>query len=154
MGNICRSPMAEGVFRHLARQAGLEAVFDIESAGLGGWHLGEPPDERAQSVGRKHGIRIDGASQQFLAVDFARFDLVLALDGEIERGLQRLAPSAAAGDKIRYLRDFDPQVNHSRDVPDPYYGTTRHFEQVYELVDRSCRGLLLSLTTTATDAAD
>lgn len=146
MGNICRSPMAEGVFKHLVHRAGRADGFTIESAGLGRWHIGDAPDERAQSVGRAHGVRVDGAAQQFTAADFDRFDLVLALDAEIHRGLERLAPDVGARRKIRYLRDFDPQVNHSRDVPDPYYGDTRHFEQVYTLVDRSCRGLLAELT--------
>lgn len=138
--------MAAGVFEHLAVQAGCGADFDVESAGLGAWHVGEAPDDRARSVARAHGIHLNGAAQQFRATDFDRFDLVLALDTDIFRGLERLAPHAAARAKIRYLRDFDPQATHSRDVPDPYYGSTRHFEQVYELVDRSCRGLLAALT--------
>ncbi len=137
--------MAEGVFKHLANQSGLAADFSVESAGLGSWHNGEPPDERAQAVGRRHGVVVAGAAQRFRASDFDRFDLVLALDSDILQSLVGLAPDAEARAKIRYLRDFDPQASHSRDVPDPYYGTTRHFEQVFELVDRSCRGLLAAL---------
>lgn len=137
--------MAEAVLKHLVRADGRAGEFDIESAGLGRWHLGEAPDERAQAVARKHGVAVNGAAQQFRAEDFARFDLVLALDTEVVRGLERLTNDPAARVKIRYLRDFDPQATHSRDVPDPYYGTMRHFEQVYELVDRSCRGLLVEL---------
>ena len=138
--------MAAGVFEHLAAQAGRGADFDVESAGLGAWHLGDAPDERAIAVSRAHEIALDSAAQQFRAGDFDRFDLILALDTDIFRGLERLAPNAAARAKIRYLRDFDPQASHSRDVPDPYYGSTRHFEQVFELVDRSCRGLLAALS--------
>ncbi len=138
--------MAAGVFEHLAAQAGRAADFDVESAGLGAWHLGDTPDERAISVSRARGIALDSTAQQFRADDFDRFDLVLALDTDIFRGLERLAPDATARAKIRYLRDFDPRASHSRDVPDPYYGSTRHFEQVFELVERSCRGLLAALS--------
>ncbi len=140
--------MAAGVFKHLANQSGLSAEFSVESAGLGSWHNGDPPDERAREVGRRHGVLVAGAAQRFSASDFNRFDLVLALDGDILQSLVRLAPDAEARAKIKYLRDFDPQASHSRDVPDPYYGTTRHFEQVFELVDRSCRGLLAALKPT------
>ncbi len=145
--------MAEGVLKHLVRADGRAGEFEIESAGLGSWHVGEAPDERAQAVARKHGVAVNGAAQQFRAEDFARFDLVLALDTEIYRGLERLTNDSAARAKIRYLRDFDPRASHSRDVPDPYYGTMRHFEQVYELVDRSCRGLLAELNAADGDDA-
>lgn len=138
--------MAASVFRHLAKQAGRAGDFVVESAGLGQWHVGEAPDERAQAVGRAHGVDVTGAAQQFQSIDFDSFDLVLALDTDIYRGLERLAPNAAARAKIRFLRDFDPQASHSRDVPDPYYGSTRHFEQVFELVERSSQGLLAALS--------
>ncbi len=144
--------MAEGVLKHLVHADGRAGGVDGEPGGLGGWHVGEAPDERAQAVARKHGVAVSGSAQQFRATDFARFDLVLALDTEIYRGLERLTHDPAARAKIRYLRDYDPQASHSRDVPDPYYGTMRHFEQVYDLVERSCRGLLTELN--AADGED
>lgn len=141
MGNICRSPLAEGVFRHLAAAAGRADAFAVESAGLGRWHLGEPPDPRAQRVARAHGVTLAGRAQQFRPADFARFDLVLALDEEVYAGLQALAP-AAERPKVRYLREYDPAAGADRDVPDPYYGDQRLFEHIYALIDRACRGLL------------
>lgn len=145
LGNICRSPMAEGVFRHLAQQAGLADSFHVESAGLGSWHVGEPPDARAARTARARGVILDGVARQFTAGDFGRFDLVLALDEDIYDGLLRLARTAADRSKVKYLRDYDPQAGADKDVPDPYYSDQRAFERTYELVERSCRGLLESL---------
>lgn len=142
LGNICRSPMAEGVFKHLAAQAGQGAELHVESAGLGGWHVGEAPDVRAQKTAKQHSITLTSVAQKFTAKDFARFDWVLALDTEIEDGLRRLAPTAAEAQKIRFLREFDPQANGDLDVPDPYYSDARAFEEAYAMIERSCVGLL------------
>jgi len=142
LGNICRSPMAAGVFRHLAQQAGLADSVHVESAGLGGWHVGEPPDARAVRTARRHGVVLDGVAQQFTARDFERFDLLLALDEDIYHGLLRLARNPADRSKVKYLRDYDPQAGADREVPDPYYSDQRAFDEAYELVERSCRGLL------------
>jgi protein-tyrosine phosphatase len=146
LGNICRSPLAEGVFKHLAAQAGQAAAFEVESAGLGNWHVGEAPDGRAQRVARAHGVSLDSRAQQFQARDFARFDLILALDDDIFADLRALAPSEAERAKVRYLRDFDAAAGPDREVPDPYYGDQRLFQHVFDLIERSCRGLLAELS--------
>lgn len=145
MGNICRSPLAEGIFKGLVEQAGLAAAFHSESAGLGAWHVGEPPDARAQRVARAHGLTLTSRARQFQARDFERFDLVLALDAEVHAGLMRLAPTPAAAAKVRFLRAYDPQAGPAHDVPDPYYGGLAEFEQAFELAARGCRGLLAAL---------
>ncbi len=151
-GNICRSPLAEGIFKHQAAQAGLGETFHIESFGIGPWHVGEAPDRRAQETARLHGLRLTGRAQQFKARDFGRFDRVLALDTEVAEYLRRLAPSPADRAKVQLLREHDPQRRNARrpdddelDVPDPYYGGPEGFEEAYEIIERSGQALLTSL---------
>jgi protein-tyrosine phosphatase len=150
LGNICRSPIAEGVFRHLAAQAGQGDQFEIESAGLGPWHIGEAPDPRARQAARAHGLRLDSIAQQIKPRDFARLDHVIALDGEVAASLREMAPTPADRAKVRLLREFDPLAESGRrrdlDVPDPYYGADDGFETVYQMIERSARGLLDTLT--------
>jgi protein-tyrosine phosphatase len=142
MGNICRSPTAEGVMRRLVSQAGLADRVEIESAGIGGWHAGEPPDERATAAAGRRGITLSGAAQQVTPDDFRRFDLLIALDRANVRDLLAIAPDDDAAEKVRLLREFDPAASSDLDVPDPYYGGERGFETVLDLVEAACRGLL------------
>ena len=142
LGNICRSPIAEGVLRHLVSEAGRGHQFQIESAGVGGWYVGEPADSRAQRTALAHGLRLSGTARQFHAADFEAFDLILALDEEVAGSLRRLAPNEAGRLKIRLLREFDPLARGQLAVPDPYSGTLQDFENVYQIVERSCRELL------------
>jgi protein-tyrosine phosphatase len=144
MGNICRSPTAEGVMRGLLRTAGLERVVAIDSAGTGGWHAGDPPDSRAVAAARSRDIVVDGAARQVTDEDFERYDLLLAMDRENERDLLARAPDAQARAKVRLLREFDPAAVAAGDldVPDPYYGGPHGFDRVLDLVEAACRGLL------------
>jgi protein-tyrosine phosphatase len=144
MGNICRSPTAEGVFRRLVRDEGLEGEIEIDSAGTGGWHIGDPPDERSTEAARRRGIELDGAARQFDPGDFDRFDLILAMDEQNRREILALATDAAARSKVRLFREFDPASNGAPDldVPDPYFGGEQGFEHVLDLVDAAARGLL------------
>ena len=144
MGNICRSPTAEGVMRGLLHEAGLDEAVTVESAGTGGWHTGAPPDERAVAAARSRDIVVEGEARQVTAEDFERFDLLLAMDRENERDLLARAPDAQARAKVRLLREFDPAAVAvgDLDVPDPYYGGPRGFDRVLDLVDAACRGLL------------
>jgi len=144
MGNICRSPTAEGVMRHLLREAGLEEEIQIDSAGTGAWHAGSPPDRRATAAARQRGITLEGAARQVRASDFEHYDLLLAADRENLADLRAAAPDDAARAKVRLLREFDPASSDARDldVPDPYYGGPQGFEQVLDLVEAACRGLL------------
>ena len=144
LGNICRSPTAEGVMRHLVRAEGLEGQIEIESAGTGGWHVGAPPDERATAAARRRDIVLEGAARKVAPEDFDRFDLILAMDDENRRELLRLAPDDDSRRKVRLLREFDPRSRdaHDLDVPDPYYGGEKGFEQVLDLVEAATCGLL------------
>jgi protein-tyrosine phosphatase len=133
MGNICRSPTAEGVMRRLIDEQGLD--IEIDSAGTGGWHAGEPPDERATLAARRRGVTLEGAARQVQPADFRRFDMLIALDRSNLRDLVALAPDEEAAAKVRLLVA-------DADVPDPYYGGDRGFENVLDMVEAACRELL------------
>jgi protein-tyrosine phosphatase len=137
LGNICRSPTAEGVMRRLVRERGLEDEIEIDSAGTGGWHVGSPPYARATEAAARRGTELSGAARRFdPRRDFDRFDLILAMDAENRRDLLALAPDEEARSKVRLFRPGD------LDVPDPYYGGEDGFEEVLDLVDEAARGLL------------
>jgi protein-tyrosine phosphatase len=142
LGNICRSPTAEAVMRHLVAQEGLAKRIAIESAGTGDWHVGDPPDRRARAVGAARGIPLSGAARQFTPADFARYDHVIAMDRSNRDDLVRMAPGPAERAKVRLLRSFDPSAPPDADVPDPYYGGPRGFDDVFDICERACRGLL------------
>jgi protein-tyrosine phosphatase len=141
MGNICRSPTAEGVMARLLREAGLDARVTIESAGTGAWHIGELPDPRTRAAAKKRGIALDGRAQQFTRRDLDRFDLVIAMDAVNLRHL-RLMSEGRPTPEIRLLRSFDPEAPPEADVPDPYAGGSAGFEHVLDLCERACAGLL------------
>jgi protein-tyrosine phosphatase len=147
LGNICRSPTAEAVMRGLVREAGLEDRIEVESAGMGDWHIGHPPDRRATEAARRRGVVMEGAARQVRVSDFADFDLLLAMDRENLAELRALAPDAEAQEKVRMLREFDPASAGAPDldVPDPYYGGAQGFETVLDQVEAACRGLLDTL---------
>ncbi|MBM4182999.1 MAG: low molecular weight phosphotyrosine protein phosphatase [Gemmatimonadetes bacterium] len=147
LGNICRSPLAEGVFLHLVREAGLDHRFEVDSAGTCDWHVGERPDARATAVARKHGVELPSRARQVTPDDLDTFDHVLAMDRENLRDLRRLARASARAN-IRLLRAHDAAAagEADRDVPDPYYGGPSGFDLVYEMVHRSCAALLAELT--------
>jgi protein-tyrosine phosphatase len=142
LGNICRSPTAEGVMRHVLCEEGLEDAVEVDSAGTGAWHVGNGPDERSAAAALRRGIRLDGAARQVAGGDFEAFDLVLAADGSNRRALLELASDDESRAKVRMLREFDPEAGGDLDVPDPYYGGERGFDDVLDIVERSCRGLL------------
>ena len=147
LGNICRSPTAEAVMRDLVRREGLDGEIEVDSAGTGDWHVGEPPDARSAEAARRRGIVMDGAARQVVAGDFDDWELLLAMDRANHRALLELAPDDDAREKVRMLREFDPEAVAAGDldVPDPYYGGERGFEDVLDLVERACRGLLEEL---------
>jgi protein-tyrosine phosphatase len=142
MGNICRSPTAEGVFRHLAKARGVLDRFDIDSAGLGDWHLGEPPNVRAQEVAKSHSITLEGNARLFTEGDFERFDYVVAMDHSNRDGLRLTARNEDDLGKIHLLREFDPQSAPDAEVPDPYNLGIEDYELVMDLCLRACAGLL------------
>ena len=145
LGNICRSPTAEGVFRFLVSEAGLEAEFEIDSAGTAGYHSGEPPDRRARAAGKRAGVPVGGQARQFVAADFTRFDQVIAMDVSNLADLRRIAPSPEQASKVRLMRSFDPAAPPNAPIPDPYYGEDRDFDEVLELCRTACAHLLQEL---------
>ncbi|MDP1691058.1 MAG: low molecular weight protein-tyrosine-phosphatase [Burkholderiaceae bacterium] len=139
MGNICRSPTAEGVLRARLIAAGLEKEVDVDSAGTGGWHSGEPPDARAQRHARQRGYDLSKQrARRVIEEDFERFDLLLAMDEDNLADLQRLKPSQARAE----LRLFD-----AAEVPDPYHGGAQGFENVLDQIERASDALLAELRT-------
>ena len=142
MGNICRSPLAEGVFRHLVRKRNLADRFEIDSAGVSGYHEGDPPDARSAEVARRRGIELSGSARRLNRADLDQFDYVIVMDRENRAGVERLANGTTHGARIHFLREFDPEAEHDIDVPDPYYGGPSGFENVQEMVERSCAQLL------------
>jgi protein-tyrosine phosphatase len=142
LGNICRSPTAEAVMRHLVATEGLGKRIAVDSAGTGDWHVGDPPDRRARAVGEQRGIPLGGTARQFTEEDFARYDHVLAMDRANRAELLRMARGPAERDKVRLLRSFDASAPRDADVPDPYYGGPGGFDEVFDICERACRGLL------------
>ncbi|KPJ31910.1 phosphotyrosine protein phosphatase [Burkholderia multivorans] len=144
LGNICRSPTAEGVMRHQVDAAGLADHIEIDSAGTGDWHVGEPPDTRAQAAARTRGYDLSTLhARQVSADDFERFDLLLAMDEANLAELRRRCPPAHR-DKVRLLMEFAPGATET-EVADPYFGGAQGFEQVLDQVERACGGLLDTL---------
>lgn len=141
MGNICRSPAAEIIFRKQVADAGLDATIGIDSAGTIGYHAGKGPDPRMADTLRRRGYPIAGRSRQVTARDLAEFDLILAADEENLADLRRLDRPGLHRDKIRLLVDscVEKEASH---VPDPYYGGQQGFEEVADLVEDACAGLL------------
>lgn len=149
LGNICRSPTAEGVMRALVSDAGMQDSIQLESAGTGAWHVGSPPDPRASEAASARGVELEGHARQVRREDFEMFDLLLAMDRENVRELRRQAQGDEERAKVRLLREFDPASAGSGDldVPDPYYGAEGGFDEVFELVHAACAGLLEQIRT-------
>lgn len=141
LGNICRSPLAEGIARHMVRERGLLQRITVESAGTGAWHVGEPPDPRSTEVARRNGVELEGRARQLRGEDLFDFDFVVAMDGANLSGLQAIQNRNGGTARVQLLRDWDPDPGDG-EVPDPYYGGDRGFDDVFDLVHRSVAGLL------------
>jgi len=149
LGNICRSPLAEGIFLHLANERGLHG-FVVDSAGTGGWHAGEGPDKRAAAVAKKRGVHLPSIARQVEHADFARFTHIIAMDAS---NSENLLAMGAPADRLRLMRGYDPShsAQSAPDVPDPYYGGDDGFEQVFDMLMAACQGLLDELTAARQD---
>ena len=141
LGNICRSPTAEGVMRALLKDKGLTALVHVESAGTTSWHVGERPDPRSRAAASTRRIHIDGRAQHFQAKDFGRFDYVVALDASNRDDLLALTSDEQERAKVRLFLDFTTD-HQGQGVPDPYFGGARGFEDVLDLCESACIGLL------------
>jgi protein-tyrosine phosphatase len=149
LGNICRSPTAEGVMRHQVSEARLDGCIAVDSAGTGNWHIGEAPDERAQRAAAQRGYDLsEMRGRQISASDFERFDLLIAMDQANLAALRKDCPPAQR-DKLHLLMEFVPETDGrwagEREVADPYFGGAAGFEQVLDQCEAACRGLLAAL---------
>ncbi|MGC4095243.1 MAG: low molecular weight protein-tyrosine-phosphatase [Polyangiaceae bacterium] len=147
LGNICRSPSAEGVMRYLVAEAGLEHAIEVDSAGTAGYHAGEPPDARARAAGRRRGIEIKGRARRVEPTDFQSFDYVLAMDSSNFEDLLQVAPPELRH-KVSMLRNFDAASPRNASVPDPYYGGDDGFDEVLDQCLAACAGLLRHIRET------
>lgn len=139
MGNICRSPAAEGVFRKAVVAAGREAEFEIDSAGTHGYHVGYPPDPRMRAAAEKRGYRLDSAARRLAPEDFHRFDLIVAMDDDNFENISAMSP----GGRARVVRMCDYcETQQASEVPDPYYGGAAGFERVLDILEDACANLL------------
>lgn len=143
LGNICRSPLGEGLLRSMAAERGLDRKIITQSAGTGGWHQGDLPDPRSIETARRHGVDITGQrARKITHADFNAFDMIFAMDRSNLRDLVRIAPHDSSAD-IHLFMDF--VSGETRDVPDPYYGDAKDFEQVYSMLRDGCTRLLDTL---------
>jgi len=146
LGNICRSPTAEGVFRHLSRVAGVFDCLDIDSAGTAAHHEGERADRRSRQVAKSRGYELASIAREFRFEDFKRFDYVLAMDAQNLSDLRRMrGEGSSEGVHVGLFRDFDAIAPPGSEVPDPYYGGDSGFEEVLNQCERACEGLIAHL---------
>ncbi|VVP17105.1 low molecular weight protein-tyrosine-phosphatase [Pseudomonas fluorescens] len=143
LGNICRSPTAEGVLRHKLREAGLADHIEVASAGTGDWHVGKAPDKRSQAAAKLRGYDLSAQrAQQVTRADFATYDLILAMDHSNLRHLKALQPAKGKAELDLFLRRFQSELD---EVPDPYYDGDQGFEQVLDLIERASDLLVIEL---------
>lgn len=140
LGNICRSPMAEFMFRKMVQEEGLGDVIEVDSAGTGSWHVGRGPDPRAVRTAARYGVEVGGTARQVSPDEWERWDLIVVMD---QSNYDDVVALGAPVDKVRKLRDFDPEG--PGDVPDPYYGDEKGFHETYRIIDRCLAGLLQAL---------
>jgi protein-tyrosine phosphatase len=149
LGNICRSPTAQGVMEKLVADAGLTPHIAIRSAGIGHWHVGEAPDHRSQAAARRRGYTLNSRARQFAAADLAEHDYILAMDSDNHRALLAMTRSDADAARIHLLRAFDPAAPPGAEVPDPYYGGPGGFDEVLDICEAACAGLLAHIRHSA-----
>ncbi|HKL14849.1 MAG TPA: low molecular weight protein-tyrosine-phosphatase [Balneolaceae bacterium] len=141
LGNICRSPTAEGIFQHLVNERGLDPYFYVDSAGTSAYHIGEPANSKSQKLANEHGVELRSRARQFEKNDLEEFDLIVAMDRENLANIKSLDGSKDYEEKIVLLRDFDPNPGDG-EVPDPYFGGMDGFKNVFDIVKRSSEALL------------
>ena len=143
LGNICRSPTAEGVLRHKLREAGLADQVEVASAGTGGWHIGKAPDKRSQAVAKQRGYDLSmQRAQQVTRADFSTYDLILAMDHRNLRNLKSMQPAKGKAELDLFLRRYQSDVD---EVPDPYHDGDQGFEYVLDLIERATDLLVIEL---------
>lgn len=150
LGNICRSPAAEGIMRHLVEKNDLQDVIEVDSAGTSGWHEGELPDARMRSHGEKRGYDFCSRSRKFLRSDFEKFDYIIVMDENNYANVKSLTIKPKQAEKVHLMTEFAQQYAHHDHIPDPYYGGSSGFELVLDLLEDACNGLLQNILKTHT----
>lgn len=146
LGNICRSPAAEGVLRAMARDRRLDDRLEVDSAGTYGGHAGQLPDPRMREAALRRGYSLTHRARQVRREDFSQFDRIVAMDASNYRNLCRLAPSSQAAERVVRMADFFRRFSGQQEVPDPYYEGREGFERVLDLLEDACQGLLEEIT--------
>jgi protein-tyrosine phosphatase len=144
LGNICRSPLAEAVFKHKVKERELEHLFEIDSCGTSNYHIGDPPDSRTIANAVKNGISIQHLGRQLCVDDLSYYDVILAMDNANVQSIRGLKSANDFAHKIQLMRNYDPD-NKGAEVPDPYHGNENNFQDVFEIVNRSADALLNDL---------
>lgn len=144
LGNICRSPLAEGIFQQLLEENGLTDKISCDSCGTFNYHIGGQPDSRTQENATTNGVTLNHKARQFTAVDFTEFDYILPMDTNNFHDVMDFPEASSSNAIIKLMRDYDTEGN-GQDVPDPYFGGNEGFQNVFDILDRSCRGLLKEL---------
>ena len=141
LGNICRSPLAEGILKSKLESSGQSQSIFVDSCGTGNYHIGEQPDPRSVANARENGITLDHKARQFTHEDFEQFDHILVMDSSNLKDVKKLDPKEEYTHKLHLMREYDP-IGTGEDVPDPYFGGELGFQQVFEILDRSIEGFL------------
>ncbi|MCH7932671.1 MAG: low molecular weight phosphotyrosine protein phosphatase [Gemmatimonadetes bacterium] len=147
LGNICRSPLGEGVLAHRLEEEDLSSRVRVDSAGTGAWHLGEPPDPRSTEVALRHGIALRGLARRVSVEDFHEFDYIFAMDRANLQDLRHLESQVEEGARLNLFREFDPDKDGDLDVPDPYYGGPDGFDVMFDMIDRTCAAFVEHLVS-------
>ena len=144
LGNICRSPMAEAIFKHKIHHKNLNPFIEIDSCGTSNYHIGDIPDPRTIATVSKNGIKIDHYVRQLTTDDLEEFDFIIAMDRSNHQNILRLSKNEAHAEKVFLMREFD-SIGKGEEVPDPYWGDERSFQEVFEILDRSTDSFLLHI---------
>ncbi|MCS6905595.1 MAG: low molecular weight protein-tyrosine-phosphatase [Bacteroidia bacterium] len=145
IGNICRSPLAQGIFEHKIQQKGLSKVLSCDSAGIASYHIGSLPHPLSQAVARKRSIELNHRARLIQKKDFERFQYILTMEDMVHAEVMRMQKRYEASVKIQLMRCYDPLANHLTEVPDPYYSDMEMYEEVFQILDRSCEAFLAHL---------
>jgi protein-tyrosine phosphatase len=145
LGNICRSPLAEAIFKDKIKDKGLSHLFEADSCGTGNYHIGSQPDQRTIANAKLNNVPMDHCARQLSIQDLTEFDYVFAMDASNLQNILKLPNAAANKEKIRLLRDYDPK-GKGGEVPDPYFGGEDGFQEVFEILDRTMENLITHLT--------
>lgn len=146
LGNICRSPAAEGILKNMAKKKGIDNNLFIDSAGIGGWHIGQLPDRRMRECGYKNGYDFSSKARQFNKMDFERFDYIIVMDEENYRDIKMKCPNGEYMKKVHRINEYFTKYKGEMSVPDPYYGDMADFQFAVELLEDACETLLAQLS--------